>query len=110
MTVSGTNSFDMLRTPVRRRLRSLQSLVVASLLLTLPAAATTSHSVTSTPGANGAHVYLMRGLLNVFSLGLDEIAARLESQGIPVTITNYLGWESVAEEAAADYHSGKVRT
>src|SRR4029077_10584425 len=60
--------------------------------------------------ANGAHVYLLRGVLNVFSLGLDDIAAKLEAQGIPVTITNYLGWSALAEEAAADYRSGKVRT
>ena len=63
-----------------------------------------------TPVASGAHVYLLRGVLNVFSLGLDGIAARLEAQGIPVTITNYLGWSSLADEAAADYRSGRVKT
>ena len=105
MTSSGTNLFDLFRSPVRW---CLHCLVVAFLLL-IPASATPSHAVTS-QGANGAHVYLMRGLLNIFSLGLDEIAARLESQGIPVTITNYLGWSAVADEAAADYRSGKVKT
>jgi hypothetical protein len=108
MTSSGTNCFDMLRSPGRWCLRALYSLVVASPLM-LPAVATPSHAATSS-SANGAHVYLMRGLLNVFSLGLDEIAARLEAQGIPVTITNYLGWSAVADEAAADYRSGKVKT
>ena len=108
MTPSGTNSFDPLRWPGRWCLRSLQALAVASLLLVLPVAATTSHAMTAS-NANGAHVYLMRGLLNVFSLGLDEIAAKLEAQGIPVTITNYLGWAGVADEAAADYRSGKVK-
>lgn len=99
MTSSATNPF----------LRALQTLAVASLLLLLPAAASTGHALTSATSTHGAHVYLMRGLLNVFSLGLDEIAAKLEAQGIPVTITNYLGWSSVADEAAADYHSGKVK-
>jgi hypothetical protein len=59
---------------------------------------------------SGAHVYLLRGVLNIFSMGLDDIAAKLEAQGIPVTVTNYLGWASLAEQAAADYKSGKVRT
>ena len=61
-------------------------------------------------GANGVHVYLLRGVLNVFSLGLDGIAAKLEAQGIPVTMTNYLGWSVLADEAAADYRSGKIHT
>ena len=106
MTSSGPNLFDVLRSPVRW---CLQSFIVAFLLLTVPVAATPSRAVTS-QGANGAHVYLMRGLLNIFSLGLDEIAARLEAQGIPVTITNYIAWPLVADGAAADYHSGKVKT
>ena len=107
MTSSGlSNLFSVSRLPGRWWLRSV---AVALLLLAVPASTTESRAVPA-PGANGAHVYLLRGLLNVFSLGLDDIAAKLEAQGIPVTITNYLGWASVADEAAADYHSGKVRT
>src|SRR5438270_286199 len=30
-----------------------------------------------------AHVYLLRGVLNIFSLGLDQIAAKLRAQGVP---------------------------
>jgi hypothetical protein len=110
MTSSGgtTKFFSTLRSS-SRWLRSLQSAAVASLLLILPAGTTASHAVPAAP-ASGAHVYLLRGVLNVFSLGLDGIAAKLEAQGIPVTVTNYLGWASVADEAAADYRSGKVRT
>jgi hypothetical protein len=105
-----TKLISTLRAPARRWVRSLQSIVVASLLLLLPAGITASDAVPATAPANGAHVYLLRGVLNVFSLGLDGIAARLEAQGIPVTITNYLGWASVADEAAADYRSGRVKT
>ena len=36
--------------------------------------------------ASTAHVYLLRGVLNIFSLGLDDIAAKLRAQGIPVTV------------------------
>jgi hypothetical protein len=60
--------------------------------------------------ASGAHVYLLRGVLNIFSLGLDEIAAKLRAQGIPVTVANFVSWSSLAEEAAAEYRSGRVRT
>jgi hypothetical protein len=99
----------MLGFPARRWLGSLKSLALAMTLLVVPVLTTASHAVPAS-GANGAHVYLLRGVLNVFSLGLDSIAAKLEAQGIPVTITNYLGWSAVADEAAADYRSGKVKT
>jgi hypothetical protein len=104
---STTQFFD--RLPGRWRLRSLKAAAVALLLLALPVSTTESHAV-PTPGAGGAHVYLLRGVLNIFSLGLDGIAAKLEAQGIPVTVTNYLGWASLADEAAADYRSGRVKT
>ena len=112
MTVASgiTKSFSTLRAPTRWGLRSLRSATVASLLLILPASITASHAAPTAAPGNGAHVYLLRGVLNVFSLGLDGIAAKLEAQGIPVTITNYLGWASVADEAAADYRSGRVKT
>ena len=57
-----------------------------------------------------AHVYLLRGVLNIFSLGLDQIAAKLRAQGIPVTVANFVSWSSLADEAAAEYRSGRVRT
>jgi hypothetical protein len=89
-------------------LRSLQAVAVVLLLVGLPALA---HAA---PGASGskstAHVYLLRGVLNIFSLGMDQIAYKLEQRGIASTVTNYLFWSSLADEIAADYKRGKVRT
>jgi hypothetical protein len=94
----------------RPSLRRLQASAIALLLL-LPLGAGTANAVTApASGASGAHVYLLRGVLNIFSLGLDEIAAKLQRQGIPVTIANYLSYASIADEAAAEYRSGRVRT
>jgi hypothetical protein len=94
------------RSPARRWLRSLQGAAIALLVLVL----SIGTPVEAAAPASGAHVYLLRGVLNIFSLGLDDIAAKLQAQGIPVTIINYLGWASLADEAAADYKSGRVRT
>src|SRR5664280_27573 len=58
----------------------------------------------------GAHVYLLRGVLNIFSLGLDDLADKLRAQGIPVTVTNYLNWPALVAEAAAEYRSGRTKT
>ena len=96
------------RWPGRWWLRPLRIVAVALLLLALPLG--TAKAAVPPPGASGVHVYLLRGVLNIFSLGLDDIAAKLQAQGIPVTVTNYLGWSALADEAAAEYRSGRVRT
>ncbi len=104
-----TEFVDGLLLPGRWWLRSLQTVAVALLLLTMPIGAT-ANAVPASGGTTGAHVYLLRGVLNIFSLGLDDIAAKLQAQGIPTTVVNYLSWSSLADEAAADYKSGRVRT
>jgi hypothetical protein len=73
------------------------------------AKATTAQQAKATARAT-THVYLLRGVLNVFSLGMDQIASKLEQRGISATVTNYLFWSSLADEAAAQYKSGRVRT
>ena len=88
----------------------MQATAITLLLLVLPIGASTANAAASAPRTSGAHVYLLRGVLNIFSLGLDEIAAKLEQQGIPVTVANYLSWSSLADEAAAEYKSGRVQT
>jgi hypothetical protein len=91
-------------------LRPLQRIAVAVLLMALPVGAVASPGNAATSAASGTHVYLLRGVLNIFSLGLDEIAAKLRRQGFNVTIANYLSWSSLADEAAAEYRSGRTRT
>jgi hypothetical protein len=82
----------------------------------LQAAALSLFLLASVIGVSGAqvtsssHVYLLRGAFNVFSLGMDQIATRLQQQGIPTTVANYLSWPTLAEEAAEEYKTGRVRT
>jgi hypothetical protein len=91
----------------RQWLRPLRRTALAILLLVVPAGASTGNAAAP---ASAAHVYLLRGVLNIFSLGLDEIAAKLQQQGITVTVANYLSWASLADEAAAEYKSGRTKT
>jgi hypothetical protein len=103
-----TGYLDRLFSSCRARFRPLRATAMALLLLlVLPIIADTANGAAPPPGA---HVYLLRGVLNIFSLGLDEIAAKLRAQGITVTIANYLSWASLADEAAAEYRSGRVQT
>ncbi|WP_160331200.1 thioesterase domain-containing protein [Bradyrhizobium macuxiense] len=53
------------------------------------------------------HVYLFRGLLNVFSLGMDQLAAQLQSVGIAATVANHTQWSSVADDIVAKYRAGQ---
>jgi hypothetical protein len=59
------------------------------------------------PPVRHAHVYLLRGLLNVFSLGMDELAAKIAQRGIYATVDNHAAWQLLANEAAANYRAGR---
>jgi hypothetical protein len=100
-----TGLFDRLSTRCRRW--SLRATAITLALLLLPLA---GNPASAAPAASDAHVYLLRGVLNIFSLGLDDIAAKLQQQGINATVANYLSWESLANEAAAEYRSGRTKT
>ena len=91
--------------PVRMMV-ALQAAVLVLLLFGAPLGAA---QAAPAPAA-GARVYFMRGLANVFSLGLDQIAYRLQQQGISSETHNYIVWASVADEAAALYKSGRIKT
>ena len=69
-------------------------------------------SSTSASFAQGAHdhIFLLRGAFNIFSLGMDEMAAKLQRPGVAITVANYLSWQSLADQAAAEYKSGRTRT
>src|SRR3954453_14533101 len=89
--------------------RPLYAMAVAALLL-LPLAASPTQARNPEAVASTAHVYLLRGVLNIFSFGLDDIAAQLRAQGIPVTVANFASWSSLADDAATGYKSGRIKT
>jgi hypothetical protein len=57
----------------------------------------------------GPKVYLLRGFLNVFSLGLDELSAKIESRGMRSEVYNHTSWSRLAGEIASEYKSGQTR-
>jgi hypothetical protein len=88
-------------------LGALRAAAVTMLLLVLPLG---SGAAQAAPATSGAHVYLVRGVLNIFSLGMDQIAAKLQQQGINATVHNHLMWAAIADDAAAEYRSGRAKT
>ena len=94
---------------VRRRWHRPRSLVLSMLLLGLSIGICNAQTTTPTSQPR-EHVYLLRGFANVFSLGMDQIAAKLKQHGIHTTVDNYLAWPTLAEQAAAEYKGGQTRT
>lgn len=91
------------------------SVVFASSLLSSSAAqATPAMTVamrsTGSPArlhSSTTHVYLFRGLMNVFSLGMDQLAAELQSVGISAVVANHTQWSSIADDIIAKYRAGQ---
>jgi pimeloyl-ACP methyl ester carboxylesterase len=72
--------------------------LAALLAAPLPAAATGSPKV-----------YLLRGFMNVFSLGLDELAAKIDRTGVRAEVYNHTSWSRLAGQITTEYNSGKTR-
>ena len=67
----------------------------------------TSAELSAVPRASATQVYLIRGFLNVFSLGMDSLADELRSVGISATVANHTQWQGIADEIAANYKAGR---
>ena len=108
----GVSHLQAIQAPARTWTRAwtLRAWALCLLLLLPLAMNPTAAKAAPTAQAETVHVYLLRGVLNIFSLGLDTIGARLQAQGIPVTVANYVSWSSLADEAATAYKAGRLKT
>src|SRR5262249_53227771 len=55
------------------------------------------------------HVYLFRGLADVFSLGMNTLADELNQRGVYATAHSHTDWKPLADKAVAAYKAGKER-
>jgi pimeloyl-ACP methyl ester carboxylesterase len=69
-----------------------------------------SAAVTAAPSDTGRpYVYLLRGLMNIFSLGMDDLAAKLQRRGVAAGVYEYGQWESLCQDAAARWRSSRTQ-
>jgi hypothetical protein len=54
-----------------------------------------------------AHVYLFRGLADVFSLGMDTLADELNKRGVDASSHSHTDWQSIAAKVTVDFKAGK---
>lgn len=59
------------------------------------------------PQAEGpVKVYLLRGFLNIFSLGMDDLATKLQADGISATVMNHADADLVTSRIVTNYNAG----
>jgi len=78
--------------------------------VTVPAGPATvaSRPAAAQPVATGSgSVFLLRGLVNVFSLGMDALGRRIRAKDIPVKVTNFMNWRGHAAVLVDLYRSDK---
>lgn len=54
-------------------------------------------------------IYLVRGLANVFSQGMDDLAEKLRARGYNATVHEYGGWGQIVAEIAANQRASGGR-
>lgn len=77
-----------------------------AIILTLVASIALCTNAEAAAGRRPGHVYLLRGILNVFSLGMDQISYKLEAAGVATTVANHTSWRGLADDMAAKYRAG----
>ncbi|MBS7539719.1 alpha/beta hydrolase family protein [Ancylobacter lacus] len=97
---------------MKRSTRACFLLMLAAAFLALVLPGTRAEAATRpAAAASGApRVYLMRGLANIFSLGMDDLAAKLQARGIVATVHSYADWQSVAAAAEKAAKAGRRAT
>ncbi|HET7717820.1 MAG TPA: hypothetical protein VFK86_19505 [Bauldia sp.] len=85
--------------------------VIAPAAAAVPAAATkpaaAPQAATRPVAETRGNVFLLRGLMNVFSLGMDTLARKLRAKDIPVRVINYTRWRDIAPGLVEEYRTNK---
>jgi len=94
--------------PPGRRRRGTAVIIAAALMMLAgaPGAATAAARIAGREAVSRPHVYLIRGLLNIFSLGMDQLAAQIARHGIDASVYNHTLEGVVVGEIAQMYRAG----
>jgi hypothetical protein len=108
-------SFRLVRNPSPHKISSaglkryaLAGAFAAAASILLPAGPGLAYSATQHPAAaqSQPHIYLLRGLMNIFSLGMDELASEIQHAGIPATVESYANGDALVAKLTAQYRAG----
>jgi hypothetical protein len=82
------------------------AVAVSGLILVPAGAQSATDSTQRDTVLSHPHVYLMRGLLNIFSLGMDQLAVQIARHGIAASVYNHTLEDAVVDEIAEKYRAG----
>jgi pimeloyl-ACP methyl ester carboxylesterase len=91
------------------RARHVLTLIIAAVVL---AASPCHHASARAPGHHRAatdrpyQVYLLKGLADVFSSGMDFLQTKLQARGVAGEVRSHADWEKLAQSAAEKWRSG----
>jgi hypothetical protein len=90
-----------------RLLRSVAAISFAAVLC-LAAVSSVAQHTSRHPNLARAetHVYLMRGLFGVFSLGMDDLAGKLTNYGFRANVYGYDVWQTIVDQIVERRQSG----
>lgn len=78
--------------------------------LKILAAAAVAISVTAAPAAaqrhGGTHVYLLRGFMDIFSTGMDDLGAKMSRRGIRASVHNHSEFQNLAASIIERHKKG----
>jgi hypothetical protein len=72
-----------------------------------PAAAAKEEPAPAKPTIERGHVYIFRGLMNIWSRGMDRLGETMAAEGVRLTVENHRHWKQMADEAAKEYAADK---
>jgi hypothetical protein len=81
-------------------------LLLAAVLYVVPATAQTRHADEVFQKQTQTHVYLMRGLFGIYSLGMDSLAKKFQDQGYRATVYGYESWNAIVQTIHQNYEQG----
>jgi Serine hydrolase len=86
--------------------RVVMLMIAATVLAGSPCNHATAKQVGKTGASPPYQVYLLKGLADVFSSGMDFLQAKLQARGIVGEVHSHNEWETLAQSAVAKWHGG----
>jgi pimeloyl-ACP methyl ester carboxylesterase len=85
---------------------ALTLMIAAVILAGSPCHRATAREAGRAAASQPYQVYLLKGLADVFSSGMDFLQAKLRARGINGEVDSHADWEKLAQSAAAKWRSG----
>ncbi len=86
--------------------RRVVTLMIAAIVLVGPCHHATAKGVGKTGGNPPYQIYLLKGLADVFSSGMDFLQAKLQARGIVGEVHSHSEWDKLAQSAITRWHAG----